>query len=120
MGGSTFLAASGFFLGASLAAGGAGLGAPPALHFTVAFSYASLTLAFRTSASPSISAFNGRSPTIFINVPRQVAASFRAPSTESSRRAARDSDTGLICGGGTGAVDVARHLPKNFRVPSLT
>lgn len=67
-----------FFAGG--ATGGGGFGAPPDLHLTVAFSNASLTLTFRTSAIPSIVALSGRSPTIFINVPKHVAASFRAPS----------------------------------------
>ena len=49
-----------------------------------------------------------------------VAASLRAGSNESSRSDANDSDSGLICGGGTGDVDVARQRPRNFKVPSFT
>jgi hypothetical protein len=50
--------------GADAARGG---GAPvPALHLTVAFSKASLILAFLMSAILSMIAFNGLSPTIFM------------------------------------------------------
>lgn len=94
--------------------------APPALHFTVAFSYASLILAFLTSVTASTTAFNGLSPTIFINVPRQLAASFLAPSKLSSRSVARVSANGLTCGGCIGEVADANDRPRNFRVPSLT
>lgn len=88
-----------FFFGGSFAAGGAaalGAGPDPALAFTLALSNASLTLAFLTSARPSMSALSGRSPTIFISVPKPTAASFRAPSKESSRRDASASESGLI------------------------
>lgn len=122
-GGLVFAGAEAFFFGGSLAgAGAADLGGPPAPAFdlTVAFSYASFTFAFLTSARLSIRAFNGLSPTILIRVPKQTAASFRAPSTESSKRGARASVSGLICGGGTAIVDLERHLARNFNVPSFT
>lgn len=106
----------------ALATGGIGFGGPPApaLALTVAFSYASFTLAFRTSASPSINAFNGRSPTIFIKVPKQTAASSRAPANPSSKRAESGSVTDFSCAGGSGVVDVDKHLLKNLSVPSFT
>lgn len=90
-----------FFVGpvAAGAEGGAALGggAPmPVLHLTVAFSNASLIFAFRTSAKGSITAFKGLSPTIFMRVPRHVAASFLAPSEESSRSVVKLSASGLI------------------------
>lgn len=121
--GSGFAAAGAFFLGAA-AGGAAGFGsggaAPPALHFTVAFSKASFTLALRISANPSRTAVIGRSPTIFINVPMHTAPSIRTPSTLSSRSVARVSESGFTCGGWIGVVARERHLPRNFRVPSLT
>jgi hypothetical protein len=108
--------------GAFLAGGPAGRpdGGPPALHFTVAFSKASLILVFRKSGKESIIALSGRSPTIFIRVPKQVAASLRAPSNPSSNNTTNESARGLTCGGCMGEVAEARHLPKNFKVPSLT
>lgn len=96
------LGAGAFFFGAGAAAGGgAALGgaAAPDLHFTVARSKASLTFALRISGRPSITGFKVRSPTIFINVPRHVAASFLAPSNPSSSRTARFSARGLIWAG---------------------
>lgn len=112
-----------FFFGGSLTAGGAaglGVGPEPILAFTFALSNASLTFAFLTSARPSIKAFRGRSPTIFIRVPRQTAASLRAPSNGSSSNDARASDSGLICAGGIGVAEEDKHLAMNFNVPSLT
>ena len=87
-----------FLLTGPFAAGGAAVfeGPPaPALHLTVAFSYASFTFAFLTSANPSTTAFNGLSPTIFISVPKHVAASSRAPAKPSSRSVERGSVTDL-------------------------
>ena len=112
-----------FFLGGSFAGGGAarfGGGPEPAFAFTFALSKASLTFAFLTSARPSIRALSGRSPTIFISVPQQTAASFLAPSNESSKRDARASDNGLICGAGMAVGDEERHRAMNFKVPSFT
>ena len=111
----------GGFFETSLEVGG-GFDGPllPALHLTVAFSYASLTFAFRTSANPSISALSGRSPTIFMRVPKHMAASLRAPSKLSSRSVERGSVSNLICPGCTGVEDVERHRPRNFKVPSFT
>ena len=120
----------GFFLGGSFAAAaaaaeaaglaGLGGGPDPAFALTLALSYASLTFALRTSARPSIKALRGRSPTIFIKVPRQIAASLRAPSKESSRREANASDKGLIWGAGMGVDDVDRQRAMNLSVPSFT
>lgn len=112
-----------FFLGCSfVAAGAAGFagGPGPAFALTLALSYASFTFAFLTSARPSTRAFSGRSPTIFMSVPRHTAASLRAPSNESSRRDARASDRGFTWGAGIGVEEADRHLDMNFSVPSLT
>ncbi len=116
-----------FFFGGSLVGGGPadlpadlGAGADPAFAFTVALSNASSTLAFLTSDKLSTTALSARFPTIFMSVPRHTAASFRAPSNESSRREESASESGLICGPGIGAGDVERHLAMNFNVPSLT
>lgn len=57
-------AAAGFLAGGGAVARGGG--APPALHFTVTFSKASLILALRMSAIPSMAALRGLSPTIFM------------------------------------------------------
>lgn len=114
-------ALGGAFLAGALGAlaGGARAGAAPALHLTVAFSNASFTFAFRTSAIVSMIAFRGLSPTIFIKQPKQVAASLRAPSNPSSSKVARVSERGLICAGGIGEVAVDNDRPKNFNVPSF-
>lgn len=96
------LGAGAFFFGAGAAAGGgAALGGAeaPDLHLTVARSKASFTFALRMSGRPSITGLRGRSPTIFINVPRHVAASVLAPSNPSSRSTARVSARGLIWAG---------------------
>lgn len=98
-GGGAFAAT--FFFGGAAGAGAAGGGAregagAPALALTVAFSNASFILTLRTSATPSRTALRGRSPTIFINVPKHVAASFRAPSKESSKRLVRVPAIGFI------------------------
>lgn len=109
---------AGFLEGAAAGAlGGAG---PPALHLTVTFSKASLILDFRKSAMLSMVALSGRSPTIFMRVPKQVAASLRAPSKLSSNNKAKVSANGFTCAGGIGVLDEARALPKNFKVPSFT
>lgn len=92
----------------------------PALAMTVAFSYASFTLDFLTSGKPSIIAFNGRSPIIRMSVPRAVAASFLAPSNESSSKVASCSENGLICGGWIGVEEVERQRVRNLREPSFT
>lgn len=83
--GGGFGADAAFFFGPAAGGGAAldaALGGPPdpSLHLTVAFSKASLIFAFRTSATLSTTALSGRSPTIFIKVPMQTAASIRAPS----------------------------------------
>ena len=114
-------AATFFFGAAAGAAAGGGLGGPPpALHFTVAFSKASLTFAFLTSAIPSITGLRGRSPTIFIRVPQHIAASSRAPAKLSSIKVARVSARGLICAVWMGVVAVDKERLRNFKVPSLT
>lgn len=90
------LGADFFPAGAAAGAGALAGAGPPALHFTVAFSKASLIFAFRKSGRPSIVALSGRSPTIFMRVPKQVAASLRAPSNPSSSNTAKVSANGLI------------------------
>lgn len=82
------------FLGGAAAGTLTGAG-PPALHLTVAFSKASLILDFRNSAMFSMIALSGRSPTIFMRVPKQVAASLRAPSKLSSSSKAKVSANGF-------------------------
>jgi hypothetical protein len=122
LGGSSSRTAVPFLAGATFLAGGpfAAAGPVPALHFTVAFSYASMTFAFRTSARLSRSAFIGLSPTIFINVPKQAAVSSRAPAKPSSSSVERGSVTDLSWAGGSGIVEVERHLLKNLSEPSFT
>lgn len=92
----------------------------PALALTIAFSCASFTFDFLTSGRPSMIAFKGRSPTIRMSVPRAVAASFLAPSNESSSKAASRSESGLICAGWIGVEDVERQRTRNLREPSFT
>lgn len=88
------MAIGGFFAGAA-AGGGFGGAGPPALHLMVALSKASLILAFLRSGNVSIVALSGLSPTIFMRVPKVVAASLRAPSKPSSSRVANVSASGL-------------------------
>jgi hypothetical protein len=91
-----------------------------AFALTVAFSYASFTFDFLTSGRPSIIAFSGRSPTIRMSVPRAVAASFLAPSNESSSKVASCSERGFICPGWIGVGEVERQRTRNLREPSFT
>jgi len=102
--------------------GPGGFGGPdaPAFALTVALSYASFTFDFLTSGRPSIIAFRGRSPTIRMRVPRTVAASFLAPSNESSSKVASCSERGFICPGWIGTGEVERQRARNLREPSFT
>lgn len=99
-----------------------GFGGPgvPAFALTIDFSYASFTFDFLTSGRPSIITFNGRSPTIRMSVPRAIAASFLAPSNESSSKVASCSESGLTCAGWTGVEEVERQRTRNLREPSFT
>lgn len=118
--GAAFLAGATFLGGGADGAACRGAGGPPALHLTVAVSKASFIFAFRKSGNASIVAFSGRSPTIFMSVPKQTAASLRAPSNPSSSKTANDSARGLICAGGMGDVAEDKLRPRNFNVPSFT
>jgi len=65
-------------------------------------------------------AFSGRSPTIRISVPRAPAASFLAPSNESSSKLASCSERGLTCPCWTGVGEVERQRTRNLREASFT
>lgn len=93
--GGGFAPTGNFFAEAAAGVGFVGAG-PPVLHLIVALSNASLILAFLRSGRVSIVALRGLSPTIFMRVPKAVAASLRAPSKPSSSKVANVSARGLI------------------------